>query len=302
MKILSLLSALGFVLVLGMGARGADLITHNTARALALGNSRYVAANGSVAIRIKRIGKASTAAMIAGSTAPTITVDASHNLVFTTNGTTADTTVHTTGTLTTSGLTWGQVVGYIRASTNWTCVLGDVLPSWSADGVLTAAAKSAGGAVEDADGVDFKITTTAANRLSACLGPEWMPDTVKHVSNGNIMNQRSTPAETAGGYWRNELVYAKANATFTTGPTTMSVYAVKSDMAGATELLLWSQVGAATTVDSTLDLSALWDYDTGRPLSISAPPGYRIVVSYTSATSSDISAGTLQVHGLSFRE
>jgi hypothetical protein len=302
MKILSLIAALGFVLVLCAGAQGADIISHDLARGVALGNSRYVAANGSVGIRIKWIGKASTAAMIAGNTAPTIQVDGSGNLLFTTNGSTADTTVDVTGTITVSGLTWGQVVGFIKASTNWTCVLVDVCPSWSASGVLATAAKSAGGAAEDADGIDFKITTTAQNRISACLGIEWMPDTVKHVPNGILHNQRSTPYETAGGLWRNELVYCKANATVTTGPLTLSVWAVKSDAAGATELLLWQQAGAASTVDSTLDLTSIWDYDTGQPMTVNAPPGWRIVVAYTSAAASDISAGTIQVHGLSWRE
>jgi len=73
----------------------------------------------------------------------TVTVNAGGDLLFTTDGTTADTSVNTTGTIdmSTPGAsadTFGEVAGLINASTNWQCYLLAVLPEDGTDNVFAA--------------------------------------------------------------------------------------------------------------------------------------------------------------------
>ena len=301
MKIRSLIAALGFVLVLCAGwVQAADLVSLNTARANGISATHVVSNTSSIALRVRWIGTAGVGATVAVS---------SYNLVFTTNGSTADTLCDaggTPGTINVSAAaadTWGEVAGIINSSKNWRCILVDVLPSWTSTGMLTTAAANAAGLAEAADGISFKVTNTGAHLLSACMGPEWLVNDAKKIPDGEIRNQRSYPRDNSLPTFTNELIYTKANSTFTSGTATLNVSACQSDDAGATELLLWSQAGAASTADNTIDLTSFWDYDSGRPMSVLAPKGWRIVVWYaTTATNATTSAGALQVHGLSWNQ
>ena len=309
MKLRSLYLALGLLLVLFAGSAGAaDLISTHESYALAKALPHFVTTDGSVALRIRWTGTAGAGA--------TVAVDASGNIVFTKDGTNADTSVNATGTIPVSAAaasTFGKVVGLINASSNWKCILVDVCPSWATTGghpsagVLKTMAASATGAVEKPDGVSLVCTTGALvntsgiHCLSACLGPEWQATEYQPIYAGHIENQKSTPKDSGASTWTNLAVYVRANAAFTTGTTTLTVYAVKDDTDGATELQLWSQTGAATTVDSTVDLTSIWDYDSGLPMMLCAPKGWRIVAAYT-GTGLNITSGQLQIHGLMLRQ
>ena len=292
--------SLGLVMVLALCAgsiRAADYTTRELKRDLALGGSHYVATDKATPIRIKCVNATTHPSA-------TIQVDGSGNLIFTTNGSTADTTVYSTGTILVADAaanTWGKVAAIINASSNWKCILVDVCPSWTSTAMLTTAAKSSAGAAIAADGIAFTATTASLKRACACMGVEWQT-VAEHPVTGNILrNQRCHPIESTQPIMQNELDYVRANATFTSGTTTLNVYAVVDDTSGAAEILLWSQVGAASTADSTIDLTGLWDYDTGLPMAIVAPNGYRIVVSYTSsASNATFSAASVQVHGLTW--
>jgi hypothetical protein len=84
----------------------------------------------------------------------------------------------------------------------------------------------------------------------------------------------------------------EANATFSAGASNLSIFLVDGHGAGATELLLWSEVGAATTVLHTLSFADL--------PAIRVQRGQRILIRYTGGTASTV--GLIQVHGLAWQE
>ena len=284
------------ILTLAWGtAWAADLASHQLLRALACSADRFVTTDGSIAMRIQWLGAAGAGA--------TIDVDADGNILFTTDGTTADATVSTDGTVTVAGATentFGEVCDVINVSANWACILVDVLPSWSCDNVLTDVAESAAGAVESPVGVALAYNTADLDRGSVALGPEWAVDDFWPPYRDRLFNHRSTPADAGARTYTHELYYLTAKATFSGATSQVSVYAVDSDHAGATETLLWQEVGAATTVAKALDFTGYYDPDDGRVACIRAPKGQRMVVVYQDIDGSPVmTACTIQAHGLS---
>lgn len=285
--------ALGFALLLlalCQPVRAADLDAILLNKEIGVPVTRLVATDGSIAMRVQWKGTAGDGA--------TLTVNAAGDLLFTTDGSTADDTVSTDGTVDVSDSaedTFGEVADAINASANWSAILVDVLPSHSANNTLTEAAESASGAVEAEEGVALLYNTADLDMISAEIGIAHTVDDVLAVSNDNVLNRRTTPAGSVTyPVYRAELFLATGNATFSTGAPDLEVYAVKDDTAGAVELLLWSQAGADTTVDSSIDMTDLPP--------IRAPRGWRLVVVYDDDTTPDITAATLQVHGLVYVE
>jgi len=267
----------------------ADLATINLNKALARDIASYVTTDGSMAMRIKWTGTAGAGA--------TVTVDASGHLIFTTDGSTADTTVSTDGTITVSGGTedtFGEIAEIINGSANWACTLVAVLPSTSCNNKLTAAVLDD---LEQAEGQPLYYNTADLDMVSIAIGCEPTSDTLLSVANDELLNRRSTPTGSTAvnaARWQNELLYVTTQATYTTGAPDLLVYAVKDDIAGATEILLWSDVGAATGVAKTIPILP-------KQAPIKAPAGYRIVVMYLDTSTADVTAGSMQVHGSSYR-
>jgi hypothetical protein len=90
------------------------------------------------------------------------------------------------------------------------------------------------------------------------------------------------------------LLYATAKATFTTGAPDLYVYAVQNDTAKAEEHLLWKHTGAATTVLSPIPILP-------KQAPISPPAGWKIVVLYLDTSTPDVTAGTIQIVGDTYR-
>ena len=290
------LIALAWVSVL-MTVQAADLQTADLTRSLGHGSTRYVGTDGSIALRLKWVGTQGAGA--------SVDVGADGNLIFTIDGTIADVTVSADGTIdvsTTPENTWGEVAAVINVSANWQAILVDVLPSWSSDNVLTDVAEVATG-LENEEGLSFKYNTADTGFGSISIGPEYTIDDDVIVDRDSLLNRRSNPlVSQINRKWTNELYYLRCNATVTTGPTTLAIYAVKDDTPNAEELLLWSKVGEATTVDSTVDFCGLDQRgDSQLPFLLRAPIGYRMVAKYTDTTTS-MSVCKIQAHGLSIRQ
>jgi hypothetical protein len=280
-------------------ARAADETTINLNRLLGHSVGRYVATDQSIAIRIQYIG---TSINTDGSDRPRVDVNAGGDLVFTVDGA-ADTGIGlptANGTIDVSDAsanTFGEVVDGINASTNWRAILVDVLPSTSANNTLTSTTIGAGTTLDrfrEGAGHPLAYNTADLDMLTAAIGPEYTSDAYLNISD-ILLNRRSTPLGVGRApFWRSEVYKVTANATFSSGAPNLQIYAVESDSAGATEVLLWSQVGAATTEDGTIDFTDV------PPLKV--PRGFRLVIGCIDTSTPDISAGFIRVHGLTWNE
>ena len=278
-------------LLCSTAARAADLQTIQLNRELGVPVTRYLATNGSTALRIQYAGTYSTGDAWAYA-------DANGDLHFVNDAGSADTTVSTDGQIDVSGAsedTFGEVCDAINASANWRAELVDVLPSWSANNVLTSGTVTQDTDVFGADGITIKYNTADLDKASAEIGIAWTPAEILGVTGNNILNRRTTPL---GGItypiYRAEAYKVVASAGYSSGAPDLQVYAVSSDSAGATELLLWSQAGAASGSSSTIDLTDL------PPLR--APRGWKLVAVYNDTSTPDLTTATLQVHGLAYVE
>lgn len=282
-------------------AMGATLESISLSRYIAHDSTHYVTTDTSIAMRIQYTGGAIGSA--------TVAVEANGDLTFKNAAGAADTTVSGDGTLAVSGLTFGQVCDIINVSSHWRCILVGVLPSWTADNVLTAFTASATNLTNGA-GRSLTYNTADLDLTSISVGPEYTTfDDIGNSFNlsntgslANLFNRRSSPSDGSAPKWTNSVEYVLANGTFTSGTTVMSIWAVSSDHAGATETLLWQKVGAATTVNNSLDLTTFIDPATQRPEMIEGPRGARLVVVYQNVTSGagvNMTAGTIQMHGFS---
>lgn len=270
-----------------------DLSTVQTNKVIGQVVSRYATTDGSIALRVKWVG--TTTEGLAD-----VEVDAAGDIFFTADDGTADTSVSTDGTIDVSGTsenTMGEVVAAINASDNWQATLVDVIPSTSCNNVLTSTSLG----TQDQSlslgkaGKPLYYNTADLDLVSLSIGPEYTSDDELTVTNDSLLNRRSTPTGTGkSGAWVNELLYVTTNATYTSGAPDIKIYAVKNDAAGATEILLWQQVGAATTVAATIPVLP-------KQAPIRAPSGYRLVIYYLDTSTPDVTAGSMQVHGLSYK-
>ena len=287
-----LVSVLSLAL-LASSAWAADLNSMQLNRAYALQDTQYAATDLSLALRIQYIGSAAI-----GSATVQVT---SSGITFLNPAGTADVTVvASTGivdyaTYTTYGKLAAKINGGAAGlGSNWSCALVAVRPSQAtASSCLTVFSATATHAL-DPEGIPVYASTSVNKMVAVALGPEWMTSSyLPGTSNASqLLNRRSTPVGSPASHiWQNELEYVSANLTFSTGASTLYVYAVKDDTDGATELLLWQQVGANSTVATTIPILP-------KQAPIKAPAGWRIVVQYIG--SGTTSAGTLQVHGLSY--
>lgn len=271
--------------------RAADLDTIELNRALGEGVTRYVTTDGSIAMRIQYVGTLSVDSDIS------IAVAAGGDITLEDDAGDDDTTVSSDGVIDVSDGaedTYGEVADAINASANWECILVDVLPSHSINNVLTEVSETSTGLVIE-EGLALYYNTADMDMLSASIGPEYQVDDVLSVTNDRILNRRSDPIGVGQSLsWRNEVYLTSATATYSSGAPDLEIYAVSSDSAGAVELLLWSQVGAASGSSSSIDMTDL--------PAIQAPPGWRIVCVYDDDSTPDITAGSIQVHGLSWNQ
>lgn len=285
-------------------AAAADMNTYLLQRALGLTVTRHVTASttkGSTAFRLKWLGAASAGA--------TVAIAAGGDMAFTTDGTTADTTVSTDGTIdlstpAASENTIGEVIDVINASGagHWQAIPVDCLPSQSSDNTLVTLAEtststgvSATYAIDakglfDPEGLAISFDIAVTTEITCNIGPENFQNEL--LSTSNLLNRQTHPQ--TGSDWAAELYKVVANGTFSAGSATLEVWLVKPNgllSAGSYEEKLWTQTGAATTVDNSLD-------NTDLP-PIKVPEGSRILVRYDCGTTA--TAGDLQVFGLTWQ-
>lgn len=295
---LQVLASLAVLTLYAGNAGAADLVSLAENRILGENIERNVTTDGSIALRIQWRGGAIGSA--------TVAIETDGNLTFLNAAGTADVTVvASTGVIDVSAApydTYGEVAATINQSTNWRCILVDVLPSWSSDNKLTAVSATAVG-LTNPEGHAFAYNTADQDKQSACIGIEYSVNDQISVPNGNLWLHRSLPLLNLAGAssaptWHNEVYLVQAVATYSSGAPDLQIYAVKNDSSSGitapTELLLWSQVGAASTTTSTISL-------TGLP-AIRAPRGWRLVAVYNDTSTPDLTAATIQVHGLSYNQ
>lgn len=291
--------------------RAASLEVIESARANGFDGSRYVAGtsttgSGSVAMRLRWKGSG---------VASTVEINAAGDLIFTTDATTADTTLGlptSNGTIDVSDATadtWGEVADEINGSgSNWECVLVDVKPSDSSNNVLWLMAEtavttgvSATHAVDakgifDADGLALPIEIAQSDKLTIGIGVERVLGALYQPVGGTTTTLLQKKAKPSGStlQWRSQVNYILTNVTYGTGASDVKVWLVQQTSsgtdAGATEQLMWSSAGAASTVNTTVDLTAS---------PIIGSRGCRIVIENVGTA---YTAGTLQVQGLVWRE
>lgn len=271
---------------------------------------RYLSGNGCIAMRIKYIGST-----VAGTHA--IIVDADGDILFEVLEA-ADTTINsvTDGTIDTAEATentYGEVCDIINNSTNWQCLLVDVLPSAACDNTLLADTETDADAdYISEEGYELYVELTKGDQITACIGPEYTVEEYWNVANSSSQTSangflgRSSYAssETGGatGYrnTRAELTWAKMGLTEADGvDANFYLYAVRGNGVGATEILLWGPQLGATDGDNG-DLFT-FDYPTTAKQPIDVPPGFRLIVMYDSAASA-VSAANLQVFGRFWQE
>lgn len=278
----------------GIPGLAADFSTIQLNRALGIQGTQYTYTNACPAMRLKWIGSAAIGSATVAS--------ASGNLTFLNAAGAADVTVvASTGIVDAATYsTFGKMAAKINGGasgtgSNWACTLIGVRPSQlTASTALTAFSATATNAT-NADGMILYYTTGVLKMVSAVVGPEWMPNAMLTVSNDDLLNRRSTAiGSPTGSSWQNELWYVTGTLTYSASTASLYVYAVKDDTDGATELLLWQDAGAATGVAKTIPVLP-------PQAPIKAPPGWRIIVQYIGASGTTVTAGTMQVNGLTYK-
>lgn len=284
--------------LVGFTAYAADLQEINLNKALGTSVARYATYQSTtegaaqIALRVKYVGTDATTGSVA--------VDASTgDLAFKVGADgTADATVSTDGTIDVSGAsenTLGEVVDAINASANWEAYLADSLRSDSSNNTLITRAETVSIKASDTDGIPLfwdsaVVAATNVYAMSLSIGPEYA--SYPFIPITTFLN-RVADGGPSGMPWRADLNYALANATFGSGSSTLQIYAVNDRAGVRQEILLWQEVGAATTENKT------WG-SASNMISLTVPSGYRLLVRYY--TSAAHSAGTLQVFGKIWNE
>ena len=272
-------------------SRAADFPTTQLNRALAVQDTQYTYTDTCVALRIQWVGGTQGLASVAGT--------GSGDLTFLNAAGTADVTVvASTGVVAAATYTtFGKMADVINKGvtglgSNWKCTLVGVRPSQSTGSTALPNFSADTTHISLPEGLAVCYKTSVLKMVSAVAGPEWMPNAMLTVAGNDLWNRRSWAQGTpAGLLYQNELLYVNANLTFSTGASTLYVYAVKDDSDGATELLLWQQAGSNTTAACTIPILP-------RQAPIKAPLGWRIVVQYIG--SGTTTAGTLQLNGCTY--
>lgn len=297
-------------------AFGASLAQRQEAIALGHDVIRSVTTSTSIVMRVKWIGAAGSGA--------TLEVLSGGDMVFTTDGTTADTTVSTDGTIdlstpAASEDTWGEVCDVINASGSWHAVLVDVLPSASSDNTAitmaetsTTTGKSAtynidGNGLFDTEGLAIQFDVAQADAIYASVGPEHFTNEAFPVS--NLLDRQAIPVN-AGARWIPMLSYCAASANVTTGNAALNVYRVRcgsgnshsasveqvvfstSDIGDNVLTVLGDDVGTSSFQENPL----LW----GGPFEGRA--GDRFVIQVIDSSTPDITAARIDLHGRVFNE
>ena len=259
-----------------------DYATIQLQRALAIQDTQYAITNGCIAMRIKYIGATIGSATVAS---------ASGNLTFLNSAGTAATDINAAGIVDAATYsTFGKMAAVINASTYWRCTLVAVRPSQLTGSTALTAFSATATHLQDAEGAPLYYTTSVLHMVSVAIGPEWMSNPLLKVTNDDLLNRRSTPAgNPQGATWQNELLYVTTTMTATT--PSIYVYAVKDDTDGATEILLWQDLGS-TGVAKTIPILP-------KQAPIKPPPGWRLVVQFIGTGGG--SAATIQVHGLTYQ-
>jgi hypothetical protein len=296
----------------GQQAQAADLETIQLNRELGYNVNRHVVTDQSVAMRIKWIGTGTDA---------TIEINAGGDIAFTTDGSTADTTLGlptSNGTIDVSDATantFGEVCDEINSSANWQCILVDVRASLSSNNTLTDIDETAvttgltatydldGNGLFAAEGLAVTVNTADVDELSANIGIEFSLDEILSVTNDNLLNRTMRPVNSPStvSRWRSELTYVSAQASVTTGSPDLEVYLCPigsgPSYAGQPEIRLWSEAGT-TIADGistqTLDLRDL--------PAMQGASGARLIVVFDDDSTPDVTAGFLQISGLAYEQ
>lgn len=276
-------------------AQALDYTTLQLNRAVGRTVGRYVATDSSIAMRVKFIGTVTLGLA-------RVDVAAAGSLTFYNDAGAADSTVGVAGVMDITNAaydTFGEVCDAANLSANWQCILVDVLPSMSSNNTLTSTTFGAGTASTfmSANGQWLKYNTADLKCTSLSIGPEYT--TTAELTTGNLLDRKSVADGTSPkGLYVNELLYVTATETYTSTAPNLKVYAVREDenhSAGATEVVLWQQVGGASTVASTIPILP-------KQAPIRAPAGWRLVVVYENGGTTAPSVGAMQIFGLSYRQ
>jgi len=248
----------------------------------------------SIAMRVKWTGDSDDY-----TTAPTVTVAAGGDMTFNIDaavdpeiGYTTEVTVLGIIDLSTPAAgvdTYGELEDIINATDTWECLLVDAMRSDLTNNTLYTRAETTTG-LEDAEGLplyfDQAIATNTAEDFvfSLSIGPEWMP--VEYFGGTALTERIMDPTDSSATTYRAQLNSIDANGTLASGASYVEVWFVH----GATEVLVYSDVGSATTVAYSEDFKGT----SSDP--IIAPAGWKIVVRYCSDTAG-FSAGNMQING-----
>lgn len=218
-----------------------------------------------------------------------------HDVTFSLDvGTTLDTSIGTAGVISNdagaANFTFGALAALVNASANWRMILVGALASdlvylqaGAVDQIMDIAAGANARACTGDEGTVLLLDTTAGLIDSVCIGPEATGAAEGHImgriSEGTI---KHTPRDVtklgdvrvSAQRWWSFLRTLTGNGTFAAGAAALQIYeATQTD-----STLLFSRVGAATTVDQITDKDE-W----GEEL-LFATPGKRLIVRYIAGT------------------
>lgn len=297
--------ALILMAVCALGVSAFSLNDYETARATGLAVTRSVLTDKTIAFRLKWVGSGSEAS---------VQVASGGDMTFEIDGTgdDADETVSTDGVIDLSTPaagenTFGEVCDIIDATANWECELGDVLPSWSTDNILSTLAETAestgisatydldGSGLFSEAGLAVTINSADLDKVGAAISPTYTDADLLRISD---LNNRCNGVD-SGASWVSELNKATVQATYSSGAPTIKVVLVKKTStglyAGATEQTLWTDTITTSATDQSIDFTDL------PPISTKATPGAYLVVTIEDASTPDITANRINIHGLTYQ-
>lgn len=249
--------------------------------------ARSLTTDTQIAIRVKFVGTVSTGSYsIAVAAGGDITVEGDDGAV--------DSTVGASGVIDVSDTaydTFGEVCDEFNSSDNWQCVIVDVLPGDSSNDTFNALSETGTGLIDE-EGLGLFLDTSVASYVAISIGPEYMVEELLTVKGDSLLNRQSDPFNNGGTErqkWTNIFYKGTVNLTHS-GAGTTSLSAVYGNGASATTVTLWTQTGAATGVDNSIDMTDL------PPLYMQ--PGWRLVLKGTATTAT---AGTATIYGQTWR-
>ena len=290
-------------LVLGAGvAVAASYDDEIAAKNNATWVSRSVTTNTSVGIRLKCLRSTTTGAKYA--------VTSAKFIVFTSDGSNADTDINTSGTLNVlnpNQATVAKLCDTINASKYWRAIAVDLRPSTTIGaGLVNVSATTTG--IYNREGATIGYLTAVVGRTSVCIGPEALASSVEGGGGWNepqLVNRISNPANTnLSKRVFNNWKYCTANGTYSSGSINLTIWQVYvpskgdvqrpgqsvPDYANAVETALFGPIaGAATTVAFPLAYSTYGD--------IRSNAGWQMIVEYAATVPTALTVGTMSVNG-----